>query len=89
MSITVYIKPTGCSQCRMTKIVLDRMGLQYETVDVTQDDEALEFITDALGFQQVPVVLLDGRTVQNRNGEELTSWSGLRPDLLEQLKEDA
>lgn len=69
----------------MTKWVLDRDGVEYTAVDVTQDAEALEHVTGALGFQQVPVVALQGRTVIDQDGEPITSWSGLRPDLLEQL----
>lgn len=85
--ITVYVKPSGCQQCTMTKRVLDRAGVEYATVDVTQNVRALEFITGTLGFQQVPVVHLDGPTVKDRDGEPLTAWSGLRPDLLGQLTE--
>lgn len=83
--ITVYVKPSGCQQCIATKRVLDRAGIEYVTVDVTRDVRALEFITDTLGFQQAPVVVLHGRTVNDQDGAPITSWSGLRPDLLEQL----
>lgn len=85
MSVTVYVKPSGCQQCTFTKQILNRGIVGYEEVDVTANAEALEFVTDTLGFQQVPVVHLDGLTVKDADGTSLTSWSGLRPDLLIQL----
>ena len=39
--ITVYGKP-NCMQCDYTKKHLDRMGLEYQSVDVTTDQQALE-----------------------------------------------
>ena len=41
MSITVYTKPS-CVQCNATYRALDRQGLAYEIVDLTQDEAALQ-----------------------------------------------
>ena len=38
--IKVYSKP-NCMQCDFTKKHLDRMGLEYQLVDVTTDQRAL------------------------------------------------
>lgn len=72
MSITVYSKP-NCPQCAMTYRLLDQLGLEYQAVDVTQDQEALEYIL-SLGHKQAPVVAA---------GQE--HWSGYRPDRLKTL----
>lgn len=40
MSITVYFKP-ACVQCTATTRALEARGLDYEVVDLTQDDAAM------------------------------------------------
>ena len=72
MTITVYSKPM-CVQCDATYRALDKQGLDYERIDVTQDTEALDFIK-GLGYQQAPVVVA---------GED--HWSGFRPDRIKAL----
>lgn len=72
MSITVYTKPS-CVQCNATYRALDREGLAYEIVDLTQDETALEKVK-ALGYQQAPIVIA---------GED--HWSGFRPDKISAL----
>jgi glutaredoxin-like protein NrdH len=67
MSVTVYSKP-ACVQCDATYRALDRKGVEYTVVDITQDAEALEMVR-GLGYLQAPVVVA---------GED--HWSGFRPD---------
>jgi Glutaredoxin-like protein NrdH len=69
MTITVYSKPM-CVQCDATYRALDKQGLDYTKVDLTQDAESLEFIK-SLGYQQAPVVMA---------GDD--HWSGYRPDRI-------
>ncbi|MDC4232585.1 glutaredoxin-like protein NrdH [Actinomyces sp. B33] len=69
MTITVYSKPR-CPQCDATYRALDKQGLDYTTIDVTQDAEALDLIK-GLGYQQAPVVMV---------GDD--HWSGFRPDRI-------
>ena len=72
MTVTLYSKP-ACVQCDATKRRLDKLGVPYVTVDVTEDPKALAKIL-AWGYQQVPVV--DTGTAH---------WSGYRIDLLNGL----
>lgn len=72
MSITVYTKP-ACVQCNATKKALDRVGLEYDLVDISADEEARDYVM-ALGYVQAPVV--------EANGEH---WSGFRPDRIKGL----
>ncbi|OAK53999.1 glutaredoxin family protein [Rhodococcoides kyotonense] len=74
MSITVYTKPE-CNKCDQTKRRLNKHGIEYTTVDVTEDAAAREFVTDGLGYRQMPVVVVD----------ENTHWSGFRIDALDRL----
>ncbi|MDO4260295.1 MAG: glutaredoxin-like protein NrdH [Actinomycetaceae bacterium] len=69
MTITVYSKPR-CPQCDATYRVLDKQGVEYTSVDVSEDLDALEFIK-GLGHQQAPVVVA---------GDD--HWSGFRPDRI-------
>lgn len=72
MSITVYTKP-ACVQCNATYKALDKQGLSYEIVDITEVAEARDYVM-ALGYLQAPVVVVGGE-----------HWSGFRPDRVRAL----
>ncbi|MCU1572117.1 MAG: NrdH-redoxin [Micrococcaceae bacterium] len=74
MTVTVYTKP-ACVQCNATYRALDKRGITYQSVDISQDPEALERLR-GLGYQQAPVVVTDQ-----------DSWSGFRPDKIAELAE--
>lgn len=57
----------------MTARTLDRQGVPYQVIDVSQSEEAAAQL-QAWGYRQVPVV---------QAGEE--HWSGFRPDRLAAL----
>jgi glutaredoxin-like protein NrdH len=72
MPITVYTKP-GCVQCNATYRALDKKGIPYRSLDISQDPEALEALK-ARGVQQAPAV------------ETPTDfWTGFRPDKIDEL----
>lgn len=73
MSITVYTKP-ACVQCNATYKALDKHGVEYTTVDISEDSEAREYVM-SLGYLQAPVVVVDAET----------HWSGFRPDAIKAL----
>jgi glutaredoxin-like protein NrdH len=77
MKITVYSKP-NCVQCTQTKRILDLLELKYETVDITENTEAFNFVYN-MGYRQAPVVI-----VKDENGNITDHWSGFNP---EQIKE--
>ena len=72
MSITLFTKP-NCVQCNATKCAMDKQGLNYDIVDLTQDPGALDRVKE-MGFMQAPVVFA---------GED--AWSGFRPDKIKNL----
>lgn len=74
--VTVYTKP-ACVQCNATYRALDKKGIRYVSVDISQDPEARERVV-AMGYLQAPVVV---------NGED--HWSGFRPDKIEELAHQA
>ncbi|WP_240373108.1 glutaredoxin family protein [Brevibacterium zhoupengii] len=74
MAITIYESP-NCSGCRLTKVVLNRESIPYQTVDLSTDLDAYRAVK-ALGHKQAPVV---GVTYPDGTEEH---WGGLRPDKL-------
>ena len=70
--VTVYTTP-NCGGCGLTKMVLDKEGIDYEVVDLSEDEQALATVKD-LGYSQAPVVVA---------GED--HWSGFQPDLIKAL----
>lgn len=73
MSVIVYSKE-NCVQCNFTKKYLDDKGVKYESVDVMQDEAALNHVRE-LGFQSLPVIEAEG----------MEAFNGFRPDLLTKL----
>jgi glutaredoxin-like protein NrdH len=78
MTVTIYTKPSGCFGCAKTKQKFVEAGLAFSEVDVTSSQAAFEYITEELGYSQVPVVVYD------RDGTE-NHWSGLNPAKIDQI----
>lgn len=72
MTVTVYTKP-ACVQCSATYKALDKQGIEYNVVDITESPEARDDVL-ALGYMQAPVVVA---------GDD--HWSGFRPDRIKAL----
>ncbi|RDL47073.1 Glutaredoxin-like protein NrdH [Ensifer sp. M14] len=72
MNVTVYSKP-ACVQCTATYRALDRKGVNYEVIDISIDEDALQTVK-GLGYLQLPVVVA---------GPE--HWAGFRPDKISAL----
>lgn len=71
-TITLYTKP-ACVQCQATKKALDKSGVAYQTVDITQDPAARDYVI-GLGYLAAPVVVA---------GDD--HWSGFRPDRISRV----
>ncbi|GAA2101419.1 MULTISPECIES: glutaredoxin-like protein NrdH [Brevibacterium] len=74
--ITVYTKP-ACMQCSATFRALDAKGVEYRSVDLSEDPGALD-VVKAMGYMQAPVVVTDN-----------DHWSGFRPDKIGALGAEA
>lgn len=72
--VTVYSKP-NCQPCNATKFSLDRAGVEYRVVDITEDHDARDYVL-SLGFLETPVVVAGDK-----------KWSGYRPDQIKALKQ--
>ncbi|WP_402377955.1 glutaredoxin-like protein NrdH [Isoptericola rhizosphaerae] len=71
-SVVVFSKP-ACVQCNATYRALEKKGIDYTVVDLSQDAAALDEVR-ALGYMQAPVVVVGD-----------SHWSGFRPDKLAAL----
>jgi len=72
MTITVYTKP-ACVQCTATYRALEKAGVAYDIVDISEDTDARDYVM-ALGYLQAPVVVAGD-----------SHWSGFRPDRIKTL----
>jgi glutaredoxin-like protein NrdH len=72
MTVTIYTKPVGCFGCTKTKQKFTAAGVAFTEVDVTANQAAFEYITEELGYSQVPVVVYDKDDTEDH-------WSGLNP----------
>ena len=72
MGVTVYSKPS-CVQCVATYRELDRKGINYNVVDIAEDNQALLKVKN-MGYMSAPVVITSN-----------DHWSGFRPDKISNL----
>lgn len=70
--VKVFSKP-GCNGCTATKREMKKQGIEFEELDITQNDGALEEIM-SLGYQGVPVVV---------TADE--HWHGFKPEKIRAL----
>ena len=68
----VYTKE-NCVQCTATKRRMDKKGIQYDTIDVSQNSDVRDLLIEE-GFTQMPVV-------KWRN----VSWSGYVPEKIDEI----
>lgn len=74
MKVTVWTK-SNCSQCTMTKKLMERKGIDYVEADLEADPEQLAKFKEE-GLMQAPIIVL---------GHDGRRWAGFRPDLIEEL----
>lgn len=72
MTITVYTKP-ACVQCNATYRALDKAGIEYNVIDITENAQARDYVM-SLGYLQAPVVVAGD-----------VHFSGFRPDEISKL----
>ncbi len=74
--IKVYSTPT-CPYCDTLKQFLKEKGVEFESVDVSQDKKALEEMVQKTGQMGVPVIDIDGKTVVGFNKGKISELLGL------------
>ena len=64
-----------CADCIVARRVLDGFDVAYDWVDITDNDEAIEFVrAQNRGYRSVPTIVLpDGNTLTEPSGRALTA----------------
>lgn len=78
MNVTVYVK-NNCIQCVRTKKWLTENSIPFQTVNVEDDEQALQYMLN-LGYKAAPVII-----VTDDDEETADHWSGFNPEKLQQL----
>ena len=73
MPVVIYTLPS-CVQCDTSKRMMDRLGVEYEEIDLSKNDTATEYVKE-LGYTAAPIIV---------NGS--THWSGFRMEMINGLK---
>lgn len=69
---TIYTLPS-CVQCDSTKRLMTREHIEYDVVDLSTDEKAMEFVK-SLGYSAAPVVVAGDK-----------HWSGFKLDQIMSL----
>ena len=77
MEVVVYEKE-NCMQCRQSKLLLNRLGIPYTTIDIEHDADALQYVLN-LGYMAAPVITVS-------DGTNIKHWSGFIPDNIKGIK---
>jgi glutaredoxin-like protein NrdH len=71
--MTIVYTKDNCVQCDMTKRLMDKVGIEYDVVNISQNPEALDKLIQ-LGYRAAPVVITEN-----------DSWAGFNPDKIADL----
>ena len=74
--VTVFTTPT-CMYCNMLKAYLDDKGVNYESVDVSIDQEKAKYIAEKTGQLGVPVTEIDGTFIIGFDQPQIAELLGL------------
>ncbi len=79
MTFTVYWQP-GCTSCLRTKEFLRAHGIEFESVNVREDPQAMQRLT-ALGARSVPVIARGDAFVYGQDLATVARFVGIEADL--------
>lgn len=87
--VTLFSKPS-CVQCNASVRTLDKAGIDYEVLDITENLEVYAYLTDVLKSQQAPVLVVSDKSygsVEEFSSEDVIikdSWTGFNPDKIKE-----
>ena len=73
MKIRLFIKPY-CGWCQKAMRWLDERGVQYETLDVISDSQAMTEMVNLSSQRLAPVIDVDGEILADFGPEELAKF---------------
>ena len=75
--ITIYTTPT-CVYCNTLKQYLGEKNIQFQEIDVSQDEKALEKMVQISGQMGVPVIDIDGNIVIGFDRNKIDELLGIK-----------
>ena len=98
--VIVFTK-SRCVQCDQTKRILRKNGINFHEMDLENEEirltdqhykTAYEFVTQTLGAQAAPVVLVKNHRLMNAIDTSIcmdaSFWTGFRPDFIKAITPD-
>lgn len=98
--VIVFTK-SRCVQCDQTKRLLRRNGIAFHEMNLENEEirltdqrykTAYEFVTQTLGAQAAPVVLVKNHRLMNEINASIhmdaSFWTGFRPDSIKAIAPD-
>lgn len=76
MTVTIY-STRNCQQCELTRRDMDILGIEYRSIDITENEAELRRLA-GMGFRSAPVVESPSGTWAGYDQErikELVSWA--------------
>jgi len=77
MKVKVYTTPV-CPYCFALKEFLKKHNVEFEEIDVSQNEEALKEVMEKSGQMGVPVVEIDGEIVVGFDKEKLVKLLNIK-----------
>ena len=72
--IKIYTKK-NCMPCQMTKNLFKKFGIEYEEINLEENEEARTYVSEVLGYKTAPVVVTKN-----------DSWAGFNPNNIRNLR---
>ncbi len=72
-NVRLFIK-TFCPWCHKAEHWLDKRGINYETIDVLEDDAAMKEMVKLSDQDLAPVIDVDGKILADFGPDELEEW---------------
>ena len=77
--IKIYSTPT-CPYCFALKSFLKDHNIEFEDIDVSRDDQALQDLVQKTGQMGVPVLEADGKIIVGFDKEKVCELLGIKED---------
>ncbi len=74
--VRIYSTPT-CTYCIILKKYLDEKGVEYEDIDISQDEEAQKEMIEKTEQMGVPVTNIDGEFIVGFDKEKIANILGI------------
>lgn len=81
-NVTIY-RTQYCPYCDRAERLFDSLDVDYEEIDVTEDDETRQELVDRTGQKTVPQIFIDGESVGGYDDVKALKDSGELQDMLD------